>query len=200
MDVAPTAPGDAVDGVDDLTGLRAAIAYANSHPGPDTIVFESGSFGTRHRTIRLAGGPLVLTDPATTTIIGPGARLLTISGGRRSRVFDIQGGSLALSGVTIANGKADRGGGLLNERGRLVLTDVVVRSNRAVMGGGIYNDGKATLTHVVIRDNNTRVGSGLFSTRRAMLSWRRSPASDLVNLGFLSNHQRVQHESHRVDV
>ena len=68
-------------------GLRAAIAYANSHPGPDTIIFDPAVFERKHRTIRIVGGPLVVTDPATTTIIGPGARLLTLKGNGRSGVF-----------------------------------------------------------------------------------------------------------------
>ena len=34
----PTGPSEQV--VTDLAGLRAAIAYANSHPGPDTIRFD----------------------------------------------------------------------------------------------------------------------------------------------------------------
>jgi hypothetical protein len=170
-------PQNAVQVFDDLASLRAAVAYANNHPGPDVITFDPAVFGTRPRTIRLVGGPLMLTDPATTTIIGPGARLLTISGGRKSRVFDIEGGSLALSGVTIADGTANRGGGLLNEDGRLVLTDVVVRGNRAFVGGGLYNDGRTMLSAVSIKGNRAHVGSGMFNTRTATLLWRRSRAA-----------------------
>ncbi len=163
---------DVVNQVDGLTSLRAAIAYANSHAGPDTIIFDPAYFGTRHRTIRLTGGALVLTDPATTTIIGPGARLLTISGGRRSRVFDIRGGSLALDGMTITGGSAVRGGGILNDRGALALDHVVLSGNRARVGGGLYNNGAATLSDVVIRGNIARSDSGLFSARAATLIWR----------------------------
>ena len=167
-----TTSHDVVDAVDNLTSLREAIAYANSHPGPDTIIFDPASFGTRRRTIRLTGGPLVLTDPATTTIIGPGANRLTISGGGKSRVFDIEGGSLALKGLTIADGRADRGGGLRNDRGTLSLSHVTIRGNRARAGGGLFNNGTTTLTDVVLRGNTARVGSGLFSTRKATLTRR----------------------------
>jgi hypothetical protein len=167
---------DVVNDVDGLTSLREAIAYANSHPGPETIILDPAVFGKSRHTITLTGGPLVLTDPATITIIGPGANLLTLSGGRKSRVFDIEGGSLALEGMTITGGRADRGGGILNDGGRLALDRVVLRGNRARVGGGLYNEGTAALTDVTIRGNTARVGSGLFSARRATLTWQRSPA------------------------
>jgi hypothetical protein len=159
-----------------LAGLREAIAYAKSHPGPDTIILDPPASGSRPQAIRLTGGPLVLTDPATTTIIGPGARRLTLSGEGKSRVFDIEGGSLDLSGVTIRGGNANRGGGILNDRGRLALTDVVIRGNRARMGGGLYNDGRTTFSRVLIDDNHATVGPDVFNTRAATVLWRRSRA------------------------
>ena len=174
-----TTQRDIVYDIDGLTSLREAIAYANSHPGPDTIIFDPASFGTTRRTIRLTGGPLVLTDPATTTILGPGANRLTISGAGKGRVFDVQGGSLTLEGLTISGGRGDRGGGIRNDGGTLALDRVVLRGNRARVGGGLFNDGTAALTHVVIRGNTARVGSGLFSTRKATLT-RRSPSSRMA--------------------
>jgi hypothetical protein len=169
-----TTTRDVVDQFDGLTSLREAIAYANSHPGPDTIILDPPALGSKSQTIRLTGGPLVLTDPATTTIIGPGARRLTLSGGGRSRVFDIEGGSLDLSGVTIAGGKAARGGGVLNEGGQLALTDVVIHGNRARMGGGLYNDGRTTFSGVTINGNRALIGGNVFNTTRATLHWRRT--------------------------
>jgi CSLREA domain-containing protein len=166
---------DEWDDTDGRTSLREAIAYANSLPGPQTITFDSAVFGSRHQTIVLVIGPLLLTQPPTITIVGPGANLLTIKGGGKSQVFDVEGGSLALSGVTIAGGQANLGGGLRNEGGRLALSNVVIRGNRAIAGGGLFNDGRTTLSHVVIRGNRALVGCGLFNTRAARLLWRRSP-------------------------
>jgi fibronectin-binding autotransporter adhesin len=168
---------DATDDTDGLTSLREAIAYADSLPGPSTITFDRAVFGTTRRRIRLTGGPLVLSDPATTTIVGPGARRLTIGGGGKSGVFDVEGGSLSLSGVTIVNGNADLGGGLRNDGGRLVLKSVVIQGNRAIVGGGLFNDGRTTLSAVSIKGNRAHVGSGMFNARGSKLFWRRSPAA-----------------------
>src|SRR5262245_44297720 len=68
--------------------LRWAIGQANGNNQADTIVFSS-LFNTR-QTITLSSS-LLLTDTATTTITGPGANLLTVSGGGTRRVFDIDG-------------------------------------------------------------------------------------------------------------
>jgi hypothetical protein len=163
---------DVVNELDGLTSLREAIAYANSHPGPDTIVFDPAFFGTQHRTIRLTGGPLTLTDPAITTIIGPGAGRLTLSGRAKSRVFDVRGGSLALDGVTITGGRADRGGGIRNNGGKLWLDHVVIRGNRARIGGGLFNNGATSFTDVVIRGNTAPLRSGVYSTQSATLTRR----------------------------
>src|SRR5215813_9583702 len=54
--------------------LRAAVAQANTHPGADTVVFDSGLTGT----IALTGGELDITGDLTIT--GPGAAKLTVSG------------------------------------------------------------------------------------------------------------------------
>jgi hypothetical protein len=166
---------DTLDDTDGLTSLREAIAYANSLPVPSTITFARSVFGTKRQTIRLTGGPLVLSDPATTTIVGPGAKRLLIGGGGKSGVFEVEGGSLSLSGVSIANGNADLGGGLRNDGGRLVLTNVLIQGNRAIVGGGLFNDGRTTLSAVSIKGNRAHVGSGVFNTRAATLLWQRSP-------------------------
>ena len=173
----PTTTADVLLNVDGLTSLRAAIAYANSHPGPDIITFDPFPSGKAPRTIKLIGGPLVLTDPATVTIIGPGANRLTLSGGGKSRVLDIEGGSLALEGLTITGGRANRGGGILNDGGTLALDHVVLRGNHAHVGGGLFNDGRASLSAVSIKGNRAHVGSGIFNARPATLLWHRSPAA-----------------------
>src|SRR5262245_4025257 len=68
--------------------LRWAVGQANSHPGADTIDFDSGVFGTP-RTITLNGTQLELSDTTgATSIAGPAAGV-TIDGSGRSRVFQV---------------------------------------------------------------------------------------------------------------
>ena len=86
--------------------LRWALGQADASNQADTIAFSS--LFNSPQTITLTGGTLMLTDTATATITGPGASLLTISGNKASGVFAIEGGSAAISGMTVTGGQADR--------------------------------------------------------------------------------------------
>src|SRR5262245_8005190 len=97
--------------------LRQAVLDANSHPGADAINFRSGLKGT----IRLTTGPLAVTSP--TTITGPGAAALTVSGTGASRIFTVDDGDSAIaiavkiSGLTLTEGRPDGlgfGGAIFN--------------------------------------------------------------------------------------
>src|SRR5262249_60019976 len=86
LEVNPTADG-AGAGPGQLS-LRQAVNLANALATPGTIGFDPAVFAGP-QTITLTAGPLVLTDPASTTITGPGASLLTVSGNMAGMVFDI---------------------------------------------------------------------------------------------------------------
>ena len=103
--------------------LAPRSTYADLLTGPLTITFDPAVFGTTPQTITLSYGVLTMNNPATTTIVGPGANFVTVDGGGKSQVFDIEGGSAAISGLTVTGGKADFGGGLYNNGGTLSLTD-----------------------------------------------------------------------------
>jgi hypothetical protein len=145
--------------------LRAAIEAANSHPGPDTIGI--GATGTLDLEEAL---PAISDD---VTISGPGANLLTVR--RESgefRIFKIE--SLAccpevtISGITIANGLAERGAGI-ESTAVLVLERVVVTGNEAVAsggstaaaeGGGILSEGSLLLRESTISGNKAVASDG----------------------------------------
>src|SRR5206468_8200181 len=85
--------------------LRDALTRANTLPGTvDTILFDPAFFAAP-RTITLTSGELPVTD--SVTIFGPGAALLTITGGVNSRLFNVNGpGRLGVSfiGMTLTGG------------------------------------------------------------------------------------------------
>jgi hypothetical protein len=125
--------------------LRHAIATAASG---DTIEFSAAVTGT----ITLGGAELLIDK--NLTITGPGADVLAISGNQRSPVFRVPAGKVvAISGLTIRDGKAANGanalmGGLYN----------FVPATPAESGGGIKNEGMLTLSSCSLTNN--AAGSG----------------------------------------
>src|SRR5690349_9746520 len=97
--------------------LRAAIDQTDNFSGCDTINFNLPDLST----ITLTSGSLNITR--NLTITGPGADKLTISGNNASRVFYIASSTVAISGVTLANGRENTGAGggamQLNNNGTL---------------------------------------------------------------------------------
>jgi len=171
--------------------LRQALAEAA--PG-DTIVLQTTG------TITLTGGALAITKDLA--IAGPGASMLTIDAGGASRVFEVGSVwlsvSATISGVTIANGAAASGGGILNDgtltlagvtltghtasneggaifnRGALHLTDARVIGNRAMVGGGVNNRGVASIVRSTISFNTADgmfggIGGGIASQTDGVL-------------------------------
>jgi hypothetical protein len=126
--------------------LRDLLAVA--HDG-DMIRFDHHLAG---RTITLSSGELVIDK--SVDIVGLGANHLTVSGHDMSRVFDIidGGAHVAITGLTIADGKATQGAGIHNT-GTLTVANVTLADNRAIgapgddgEGGAIFNEMGATLS------------------------------------------------------
>ncbi|MEZ5425061.1 MAG: choice-of-anchor Q domain-containing protein [Pyrinomonadaceae bacterium] len=146
--------------------LRAALDEANARPDSDVISFAlpPGS------VIDLTLGQLTITG--SVSIVGPGARRLTI---RRSqnpetpnfRIFLVQsnaGSGTRIRGLTIRNGNAgagEKGGGIFIESGNTVnLTDLDISDNAAQDGGGIANAGTVNLSRSTISSNVAAAGQG----------------------------------------
>jgi hypothetical protein len=159
--------------------LRAELVAAA--PG-DTIVFDPTLAG---QNILLTNGEILLSKDVT--IAGPGAGLLSVSGGGASRVFEVPGGvTAAISGLTVWKGLATgspgafaEGGGILNH-GTLTLSGDEVRDCQAVNGGnggGIFSDGLLFAVNCFIHDNQVTSldsafgkGAGLFTNGTAGLT------------------------------
>jgi CSLREA domain-containing protein len=158
---------DTTDGVCDATNctLREALGAANSG---DSIVFSS-LFATP-QTINL--GSALPNIHADLTITGPGANLLTVRANASGfSVFSVNSGSVAISGLTIANGTGNggSGGGIINV-GTLLLQDSVLSGNHGInTGGGIHNLGTLTVLRSTIVGNDAGFGGGLSNFGTASL-------------------------------
>src|SRR5439155_10115074 len=118
--------------------LRAAILQAQGDSAADVITFQAGLTGT----INLTSGGLP-TIGYDTTITGPGAGVITISGGGTARPFNIAGSGGArnvnINNLTITNGAAGGvdGGAISATSANLTLDHVVVSNSTATRGGGV---------------------------------------------------------------
>jgi hypothetical protein len=141
--------------------LRYCVGLANaniSSPDGSLIQFDPTVFNVA-RTIALGGTSLSLNNTtAVTKITGPGASLLTVSGGgawTNFSVFTINTGVTAnISGLTIANGNTSGNGGGVWNMGNLTLSYATLAGNSANYGGGMLNSGTATLTNVNLSGNS----------------------------------------------
>ncbi|HTK76939.1 MAG TPA: choice-of-anchor Q domain-containing protein, partial [Gemmataceae bacterium] len=117
--------------------LREVLSWANALPGPDVVEFDPVLFGSP-QTITLSSGQLSVTD--STTIRGPGANLLAISGNNASRIFSI--GSTAVPDVSVsgmlltAGFVSGSGGAILSVGANLTIDSVRMTGNRVFGSGG----------------------------------------------------------------
>ena len=136
--------------------LRAAIAGAASG---DTI-----NFSLPYPATITVSTPLAVEsgEAKSLTITGPGASLLTISGGDAVSVLVVQpvGGlrgpvTMTISGLTIRRGSSLLGGGIFNG-GTLTLSNCTITDNSVGnrLGGGIFNVGTLTLRSSTIQANH----------------------------------------------
>ena len=154
---------------DDCT-LREAINAANANADSNTITFAPGLSGEISSHDSPAG--YGITQPVA--ILGPGARLLTITGRGSARTFTAASANVTISGLTFSGGATAtlfNGGGVYNI-GTLTLQDCTVSSNISVgadpsgLGGGAYNAAGATLNVVrcTFRNNSASLyGGGIYS-------------------------------------
>ena len=174
---------DGLCGMADCTLLEALNA-SNADASANTITFAPGVSGTIINSTR-PGRPI--THPLT--IIGPGARTLTIDGKGKARIFDVRAGagSVTISGLTLANGKAltaggstfptGSGGAILNAAS-LTLTDCTLIGNSSVVhGGAILNNGSSSGNATLTLNNCTLTGNSATASGGA-----------IFNLGAASGH------------
>jgi predicted outer membrane repeat protein len=138
--------------------LRAAILTADAGSHSDQFTIGFGVAGT----IDLLS-PLPDLNNAV-TVQGPGASSLTIQRDSTvpfaSAILTVDAGQTAsLSGLTIANGDAAFGAGIVND-GTLVVSDCILSGNSATEGGGIFNGGTMTVSKCTLSHNSSTLQGG----------------------------------------
>lgn len=189
-DAGDSSPGDGMCATGGgVCTLRAAIEEANALAGSDTIDFSVTG-------VIMVGTSLTI-DPAngsdSLTVSGPGPASLAVDGGGTAQVFVVgsvfAGATVEISGLTIQNGSAANGGGLVNFSmdGTTVLTNVALSGNAATtggIGGAIANFlGTLALTNVTVNDNSADFGGGVFNNTGNTMT--------LTNVTLSNNSVRV---------
>jgi hypothetical protein len=137
--------------------LRGAVLLAEEIPGADTIIVPAGNY-------ELLQGPL--TPSNDMTITGEGARNSILDANGRSRIFDIDGGTVEISHLTMQNGFASaaaqfHGGNLRNSGATVTLDNVRVTGGSASSAGGVSNNsGTMVIDHSLLDHNSALMGGG----------------------------------------
>ncbi|MDV6033296.1 MAG: hypothetical protein F9B45_25055 [Phycisphaera sp. RhM] len=145
--------------------LREVINATNARPGLDVITFDPTLNGG---TISL-GATTLPTLTSSTTIEGPGAERLAITGNDQVRIFTV-GNSVTvnISGLTLRDAAASA----INNSGNLTVSETVMTSGVAVNGGGIFNavSGNLTVRRSTISENTvTSNGGGIYNSGTASI-------------------------------
>jgi CSLREA domain-containing protein len=141
--------------------IKAAIAGA---PANAEIIFGP----IFYQGFYLSTGGVPLTVTRNLTITGLGANLPSIIGSNfQSRVFNVDGATLNLSGLTISDGDVGAGanGGLIliSNGGTLNAVNLVLVRGSGNLGGCIYNGGTLNLRNSDVSECRANESAGIFN-------------------------------------
>ena len=129
---------------DDMTSLREAINFANTNFDASTISFAPGVSGAIELQTAL---PKI---NFATTILGPGADVLTITRAGGAAPFGLllldsdrppftaSPFAARISGLSFSGGNATSGGAIFAKKANLTIEDCVFTGNTAFNGGAVY--------------------------------------------------------------
>lgn len=140
--------------------LRQAITAASAESG-NIVYFDPALNGS---TITLTQGGIAITN--STTVLGPGADKLTISGGGNSRIFTLDAAAqVTISGLTLTAGSAPVGSAIyVSHAALLILQDSVIAGNTTAKFYSAAIDlkvaGASQITGCTIANN---IGGGIYA-------------------------------------
>lgn len=142
------------------------------------ILLDAAALG---EPVRIDFDPQLFADPQTIALQGPLPELsgdlvidgyipdrlwtatgVIVSGSDEQRVFTVaEGARVELRSLTVAGGRADEGGGVLN-RGELIVVGVTFEGNHAEeRGGALASSGSATVINSTFTGNGAPEGSAI---------------------------------------
>ena len=185
--------------------LRSAIMAADAHGGSSTIIVPAGTF-----TLTIPGanedasatGDLDLKGKIT--IKGASTTGTVIDGNNLDRVFQVLGGKVSISKLTIQHGRAAQGAGILNSGGQVTLSSVRIVNNVAVGGAGLNGadgsgGGASGATAPVGTDGGLAEGGGILNAAGSLSISNSTISSNLAVGGNGGNGgmRRLRRRGHR---
>ncbi|MBL7135986.1 MAG: T9SS type A sorting domain-containing protein [Candidatus Marinimicrobia bacterium] len=143
----------------------ASIQYAiNSAGHGDTVLVQPGAY---YENINYNGKNVVLGSLFLTTLDTSYISQTVIDGESSGSVVTFENGedsTAVLSGFTITNGSADRGGGIYCHNSSPSMENVTITGNKATdCGGGIMcNISSPNLKNATVSENSAEMGGGIF--------------------------------------
>jgi dockerin type I repeat protein/polymorphic membrane protein len=167
------------------TSLREAIAYANALGGNQTITFLPNLYASGPATITATLGIINLANlSGITTIAGPGASQLTISGNNTTRIFQMNEGSARLNGLTLANGNTSSDGAAVRSYGTFYANDCVFTNNASgSQGGAIYNGGAGYIARCTFTNNSATNAGGAIANEGPLWTMNCTFSGNSANSG-----------------
>ncbi|MEP7358513.1 MAG: hypothetical protein ABI847_14795, partial [Anaerolineales bacterium] len=179
IEAANATPGD--DTLDLQAGCTYVLAAANNTTlGANGLPVINDAAAAGKLTIHGHGAkivrgyrlwlPLIISAPAAQVggASNGGAELKRVSDDPSLdfRILAIvEGGSLTLDSLTLANGALpDNNGGGIYNAGTLVISNTTLSGNSANFGGGIYNTGRMTITESALTDNSASGAGGAINS------------------------------------
>jgi hypothetical protein len=161
--------------------LTALVPISQAASSPSCLVSNErtglGSRSLQHGIDAAASGDILIVkgtcvgistitqDLRLQGVSNPAFGEATLDGDALGSVLAVSGPvTVAINGLTIANGSATEGGGIFNWYGTVALVDSVVHGNTAATGGGISNRyGEVAVTDSTISGNVGISGGGIFT-------------------------------------